>query len=252
MSKTLGGFQFVRQGVKYDYCFEQSIQCLCDFCDEVSVLEIGSDDGTREIIERLKNKNPNLMVMNWPIQSWQSVHGKTKLSYFQNMALKMLRTDYQFLLQADEILHEKSYSKVREAIETGANGFLCTRINLWKSPFLKLNVPQERKPCSTEVIRLTKTGYDTWDDGENIYAQATTDFLKDIRIYHMGFVRKREIHKEKIIEMQENVFQCGHDSKLDGHDTFKPELWFEDSDLSPIDEPLPLIIQEWAKERVYE
>ena len=70
----------------------------------------------------------------------------------------------------------------------------------------------------------------------------------------MGFVRKREVMRGKIINMQVDVFGMEHyDSKLDESELFNPDLWFDPkTDLKPIDEPLPAIIQNWAKERVYE
>jgi hypothetical protein len=69
----------------------------------------------------------------------------------------------------------------------------------------------------------------------------------------MGFVRKREVMKGKIIHMQVGIFEMEkHDEKLDVDDMFHPEFWFDPKkDLRPIDEPLPLIIQKWAKERIY-
>ena len=52
--------------------------------------------------------------------------------------------------------------------------------------------------------------------------------------------------------MQEGVFEMGsHDEKLDGSDIFIPERWFNKEDLRPIDEPLPSLIKDWAKKRVY-
>ena len=65
----------------------------------------------------------------------------------------------------------------------------------------------------------------------------------------MGFVRDRKIMKDKVIHIQEKVFGVNHDPKLDGVDEFVPERWFSESDLQLIDEPLPLIIQDWAKKR---
>ncbi len=65
----------------------------------------------------------------------------------------------------------------------------------------------------------------------------------------MGFVRKREIHPAKIREMQENIFQCGVDPKLEGMTTFDSTKWFTDEDLIPIEGELPPLIQQWAKER---
>jgi hypothetical protein len=67
----------------------------------------------------------------------------------------------------------------------------------------------------------------------------------------MGFVRKRDIMKKKVIHIQEEVFGIEHDKKLDGIDYFEPDRWFKKEDLRLINEPLPLVIKEWAKERVY-
>ncbi len=104
-------------------------------------------------------------------------------------------------------------------------------------------------PCSPQVIRLAKTKYRSYGDAESIDAQCVMNFVNDIRIYHMGFIRDRKIMKAKVINMQESVFGIDHDKKLDGIDYFEPERWFSKDELKLIDEPLPLLIQQWAKER---
>lgn len=253
---TLAGTTFVRNGDTYDYCYLETIKCLSEFCDHVFVVDAGSDDGTCEKIEALVSDRITLIKR--PKEEWfaQEGTGRTKLCYFTDIALQAAQDagyDYQFYLQCDEILHENSYHAVRRAIETEDEGYFCQRINLWESPYLKLNVPQERKPCSTEIVRLTKTKYRSYGDAESIAIPSPIiSYQQNIKIYHMGFVRKREVMKAKIINMQEGVFELGsHDSKLDGHDVFQPNLWFSGNDLAPIDEPLPEIIKNWAKERVY-
>ena len=249
--KTLGGISFVRNGIEFDYCYKESILSLLEFCDEVSVVDVGSVDGTSEILRELCLSHSKLKVYRFDEDVWNNVRGKTKLAKFQNVAVCFLDSDYQFLLQSDEVLVEKSYNAIREAMQTDAEAFFCKRINLWASPYKQLNVPQNRKPCSTEVIRLTKRGYMSYDDGENIAVpSASFDYVNEIRIYHMGFVRRRSIMKAKIINMQIGVFEMGnYDHKLDVADEFDPAQWFSETDLEPIAEPLPLLIQEWAAER---
>lgn len=252
---TLGGSIFVRNGVMYDYCFKESILSLLEFCDKVSCVVVEGEDETETIVRQLELENKNLIVTYLPQQEWDNQQGKAqnKLCYFTDIAISKLDTDYNFYQQADEILHENSYSKVREVIESNASAYFCSRINLWKSPYLRLDVPQNRKPCSTEIIRLAKTEYRSYGDAESL-AVPTADesCVNDIKMYHMGFVRKREVMKAKVINMQEGVFEmANHDIKLDGSDIFQPELWFDDNDLKLIDEPLPLLIQNWAKERLY-
>lgn len=248
MGKKLGGILFVRNGIQYDYCYRESIKCLQALCDEVIVLDAGSDDGTAEDLLSLEdNKTLIVSVKN---ELWDMQHGREKLAYFQNLALSFLEADYYFLLQADEVIHENSFPSIRAAIETDKEAFLIKRINLWGSANTYINVPDNRQPCSKHVIRLAKTKYQSVDDGESISAEASQNFINGITIYHYGFVRKKEVMKAKIINMQESVFELGHhDPKLDGSDVFNSELWFSGDELSPIEEPHPIFIQQWISSR---
>jgi len=250
MSKSLGGFLFIKDAIKYDYCVKQAIESMSGVCDQIAVVDAGSQDGTRELLCVIDD--PKLTIQFLMQDQWDEMHGKEKLSYFQNMAADMLTTDYQLLIQSDEIIHESSYKWIREAINSGAEGVLCSRFNLWGSPYKVLNVPENRMPCSSKVVRLSKRGYKTYSDGESIMAPAINNFVEHIRIYHMGFVRKREVMKDKIIHMQEGVFQISHDPKLDKMDVFDWRGWFSEEDLKSIEEPLPAVIQDWASERVYD
>lgn len=250
--QSLGGSLIVRDGIKFDYNFVESINCLLGFCDQVAVIDGGSTDGTAEVLKTMDN--PKLKIKYYKPEDWTAIEGKEKLVWFTDRAIEMLDTDWNFYLQADEILHERSYSWVRKAIEDKADSYLCRRINLWGNPFTQLNVPQNRMPCSEIVCRLARTKYRSYGDAESLRTDGATcghNYIDAIVIYHMGFVRKREVMKAKIINMQEGVFgMSGHDAKLDGSDVFQPELWFSGSDLMPITEPLPRIIQHWALERM--
>jgi hypothetical protein len=252
MSKTLGGFAFITEGVKFDYCFEQSIRSMCECCDKVVIVYANSKkDGTDLILDRMDTELDNLFIYNMPIYMWEDMKGKTKLANFQNIAAMCLDTDYQILCQMDEIIHEESYKSIRDAMDTGGEGFLCERVNLWGDPNHMLVVPQNRQPCSPQVIRLTKRGYWCYDDGESIAAPTSSAFVDKIKIVHYGFVRKREVMKAKIINMQQGVFgMADYDKKLDQCDVFNPYLWFNGDDLAPINFAHPKIMQKWVLDRV--
>ncbi len=252
MSKTLGGTMFVRNGYKYDYCFVEAIESLLGICDKVVVVDAGSSDGTAEMLRMMLSQHPKLHVYQLDSYSWNSMPGKEKLVYYTDRAIERLDTDWNFYLQADEILHEKSYEWIRKAIEEDEEGFHCQRINLLQNPFMQLNVPNSRMPCSPVVLRLARTQFRSYGDAESLATNRCSDaYVDKIRIYHMGFVRRRDVMKEKIINMQEKVFgMTGHDPKLDGHDVFQPQLWFGAHELKPITEALPRFIQKWALERI--
>jgi hypothetical protein len=105
-------------------------------------------------------------------------------------------------------------------------------------------------PCSTGIVRLAKTKYRSWDDAENIRVDDVNESYTDlIEIWHYGFVRDRKIMKQKVLNMQENVFGMNHDPKLDDGDVFVPERWFGAQDLKEITKPHPKLMSEWIKTR---
>lgn len=249
MSKRLGGTQFVIDGLTYDYCFEESIKSLQEFCDEIVIVDAGSRDGTVEVLKRLENEKTKVIYLDR--EEWDSLHGWAKLNHFSNKAIAELTTEWNFYQQSDEVVHESCYSAIREAINYGDNeAYLISRINLWNTPFQMLNVKGNRNPCSTQVVRLAKSQYMTGGDAESIYAPASTAYVDKIRLYHFGFVRDRKVHADKIRNMQGKIFECGIDVKLEGMTTFDPTKWFLDEDLEPIKEPLPRIMNQWAMQRM--
>lgn len=250
MKPTLGGAIFVYNGERYDYCYKESIQCIQELCDEVVVCAIPSDDGTIEGIKSVMTDKTRLILVDEEL--WHATKGKERLSYFSNIAIANLNTTHVYYAQADEITHQDSFPFIRKAIEQDREGFMCTRFNLWRDHHSMLNVRGERNPCSPQVIRLAKSHARCVDDAESIRAQVSFEFVNDIIIYHLGYVRRREVMKSKIQHMQIGVFQMSdYDKKLDKHELFQPMDYFEEHELKPIPKSLPKWIQKWCAERTY-
>ncbi len=252
--KKLAGTLFVYNGNSQDYCYLESIRSLLQLCEHTFVVDAGSNDGTVDVIWDSFGTNKEFTFIKLDSAEWDKQKGKEKLNYFTNIAIRAAQEEgyeYQFNLQADEILHEKSYPEIMKAINTGEEGFMTKRINLWKTPFQQLNVPHDRLPCSTEIVRLSKTNYRSYGDAESIAVDNVNfDYIDKIDIWHYGFVRNRNIMKGKVIHMQEQVFGIDHDKKLDGLDYFDPDRWFNpETELKLIDYPHPYIMKEWIKTR---
>jgi hypothetical protein len=213
------------------------------------VLEVGSTDGSEEEVKKFADDKT--LIIQLGKDEWDKHIGKEKLSYFTNLAAAYLTTDYHYNQQADECLHHDSFDAVRAAIATGEDAFLIRRFNLWGSPYKRLEVPQNRKPCNDEVIRLARTGYLSVDDAENLAAPVDNrDWVDKIRMYHLGFVRSKYVMKAKIINMQTGVFAMSdYDAKLKPQAVFDWRAWFSEEDLVPIEEELPIFVQSWAKTR---
>jgi hypothetical protein len=250
--KTLAGTLFVYNGITHDYCFMEAIQNLKDFCDHVIVVDAGSKDHTIEQIQTLVDDKCELHI----IDEWeqQKGTGSAKLNYFTNTAIEIAEKmgfDYQFQTQADEIVSEDSFPWIRKAMEDGEEGYMVRRYNLWKDPYHMLNVEQARKPCSTEIVRLAKTGYRSVGDAESISVpQVYIDYLDKITTFHLGFVRKKDIMVSKVKFLQLDVFEMNdYDHRLDVSPEFQPLDYFKPEDIIPIHKPLPKVIQAWAAER---
>lgn len=239
---------FIHNGEAFDYNYRETVACMKAFADEVVIIDAGSTDGTTEVCNGFCDaKTVVVCVSN---EEWNLHRGRHKISHFQNEAKRYLNTDYYFQMQADEILHESSFGAVRAAISDGGPGYMTTRLNLWFDPWHQLRVPQHRKPCSTSIVRLARTCFDSVDDGESIAVPSVSfSFIEQIRLYHMGFVRDRTKMKSKVIHIQEQVFEIPHDQRLDHSEQFDPDRFFSRGDVIPIKEPLPRFIQQWASDR---
>lgn len=246
---SLGAITWVRNNMLYDYHVAETVECLKELADAVVVLDAGSNDGTDALVESLQDKKTRAVLL--AQETWDGIHGREKLATMQNIALGFLDTEYYILCQADEIIHEDSFAAIREAIETGHQGFYCSRINFWKDANHILDVPHNRKPCSTEIVRLARTDCFSYGDGESIAVdKADQQFLNQIRIMHYGFVRKKEVMIQKIKNMQLNVFELGAaDPKMNDMDVFDWSAWFSEKDLGKFNEQHPKFIREWIKTR---
>ena len=251
MKQTLGGSLFVFNSISQDYCLSEAVASLKYLCDNVVILDAGSDDGTADMVKSFEDEKTQVILL--PNSMWHSQQGREKLSYFTNIAINALDMDWNINLQADEAIHEGCFDTIRKAIEEpNAEGYWVSRINLWGNSQHYLDVPDERKPVGDKIIRLCKTKYQSIDDAQSIHCpNADWKFVDDIKIYHMGFIRNKYIHCKKIKHMLVDVFQMGeNDKKVDAMEgVFDPWVHFSKEDVKPIQEPLPVFVQEWAKKR---
>jgi hypothetical protein len=231
----------------------ESLNCLLDLCDYVAVVDVGSDDGTLSSIRDLVAISGNKMNL-WTLtnEQWErdERYGKERISMYQNLAKSMLDTDYYIVLQADEIIHEDSFEYIRRKLndQYATEGYVLPRYNFWGDCNSVLDVSEERQPCSTQVVRIAKLKYDSADDGESI-SVPNPKRLMAAPIYHLGFVRNKEIMKEKVKSLQLDTFRLGHyDPKLDQADYFKSDLWFSAQETFQCTN-LPKYIKEWVKTR---
>jgi hypothetical protein len=168
-----------------------------------------------------------------------------------NEAIRRLQTDYVFSLQADEIIHERSFDNIRKAIEMGWEAIVAKRYNLWRDPLSMLNVEQSRKPCSTEVIRLAKRRYMAYNDGEHLAVPSVNVYggrEESIEVYHVGYIRDPIKMVVKSRNMLVDIFGMEMDKRI-GDKFDSKKFPFEGDDIIPVPLPLPKFIKKWCQDR---
>jgi glycosyltransferase involved in cell wall biosynthesis len=112
----LSGYTTVKNVITSDYPWEQSIQSMLEFCDEVVVLDGGSDDGTYESLLEWANKEikgcGKLIVKQFK-RDWND----PRFAMFDGANKAIARTictgDWCWQQDVDEIVHEDDYKKIK-------------------------------------------------------------------------------------------------------------------------------------------
>ena len=193
----LHGFTLLRNGLKYDYPFRESLAGLHGLCDSVTVALGKSEDGTEAEIARLPWVNTVPTV--WDEAKRQ---GGVILSEQTNIALEEVRkkqgSGWGFYLQADEAISERDYDLIRaDVAKAEAEGYDCISFryfHFWQS-YERICVGRRWYPQEIRAIRLDSP-IESYGD-----AQSFRDWQKryesEAVIYHYGHVREAGAYASK-------------------------------------------------------
>lgn len=159
----VSGFSVVRNAIRYDYPFIESLQSLLPLVDEL-VLAVGDcDDGTVEALAALDS--PKLKVIH---TVWDPAvrSGGLIISQQTNIALDACQGDWCFYLQADEVLHENDLDRIdasmRKYIDRPSVDGLSFRYHHFRADYnFRDPLPYRRQ---TRIVRRT-AGARSYGDG---------------------------------------------------------------------------------------
>ncbi len=109
----VSGFTLVRNGIRYDYPFVESLQSLLPLVDELVVAVGDCDDGTVEAIQTLNTPKLKIIHTVWDPAVRQ---GGQIIAQQTNVALDACQGDWCFYLQADEVLHENDVDRIDQSM----------------------------------------------------------------------------------------------------------------------------------------
>lgn len=207
----VSGFTFVRNGIKLDYPFIESIQSLLPMVDELIVVCGNSEDGTRAAIENIAS--PKIKIID---SIWDDTlrEGGKVLAVETNKALDHIspKADWAFYLQADEVIHENDYDNIRNAMKTylpvrNIDGLLFNYIHFYATyQFYGDSRRWYRKEI--RIIRNDKR-IRSWRDAQGFRKEGNKLRVKqiDARIFHYGWVKPPDKQQLK----QQSFHRLWHD-----------------------------------------
>lgn len=249
----LGGGICIRNGNVLDYCWREAVQSLLGVCDVVSVSDGESDDGTQQELRAWAEQDPRLILN---VHPWTDPKGTNQWwPDWMNYNRQHCPADYFVHLDADEVLHEEDYERIRKLAETG-NPWYCRRYNFWHDP---RHLIPEGKCCGSRVLRLARSQDPIPSDYPYGPAEATCirALDSDIGIYHYGFLCERSAFFRKAREVQ-RIWTNSFDPRLEQAEAFEgnwsamPGVTGWENKLDEFTGTHPKVVHQWLKNRHYE
>jgi len=194
------GFTLIRNGIKYDYPFVESLISLGGVSEKIYLAVGKSEDGTEALVQKL----PKIKVLN---TVWDDSlrAGGIILSQQTNVALDELRKEqgalpgaWGFYLQGDEVIHEDDYSTIIQDIERaekeGADAVAFRYLHFWQS-HKKIAINKKWYPQEIRAIKLSSS-LTSWGDAQS-FRPTNKIFYSDARIFHYGHVRESASYANK-------------------------------------------------------
>ena len=252
---TLGGNICTRNCNTLGYCWREAINSLLPVCDVVSICDAESEDGTQEEIREWCKVEPKLSLCVWP---WPNPKGQPEwYANWINYGREHVAADWQFQLDADEVLHENSYGEIRKFIEGPQDRVgIVTRFNFWKD---HQHLIPDGHCCAKRVIRLAPQKLWLASDGYDPRGERTAALgvSTAIQIAHYGFIRSPSdfFRKEKLLQ---GYYFDSYDPRLEKAEkvegnwmTMEGVTGWEDK-LDTFTGSHPQQIHQWLKERGYD
>ncbi len=196
----VSGFTFVKDAVRFYVPVVESINSMLQVCDEV-IVNVGfpDTDGTLALIEGIKDPRVKAITTEW--DPLLKVAGRI-LAQQTNIALYQCKGDWCLYLQADEVLHEEDYEKIRLAMERNLDderveGLLFDYIHF----FGDYRTYIRSYHWYRKEIRIIRNhlGITSWRSAQGFRLEGKKLRVKETgaRVFHYGWVRPTDTMKAK-------------------------------------------------------
>jgi glycosyltransferase involved in cell wall biosynthesis len=208
----ISGFTLVRNGVKFDYPFLESLRSLLPLVDELVVnVGCGEDDTLNKVRQFASQEGMGKVVWfesHWPLDDPEKKKGGQILSEQTNLALERCTGDWCIYLQADEVLHEDDVPKIQSSMSKyldtpEVEGLLFDYVHFYGS-FDVVNCSRGAYRHEVRAIRRSAGGRSIGDAQSFRKPNGKLKVVQTgVRVFHYGWVRTPNAMKEKTFFMDQ-------------------------------------------------
>lgn len=198
-SIKLYGFGVLKNGIKFDFPFRESVLSFKPIVENVYYVLGDSEDATDQAFQKFDFCKIEHSI--WDT----SVKGGLVISVETNKALSFLRrsvdlnNSWGIYLQADEVLHEEDFdiinNDIRYAEENGYDAISFQYLHFWQTHH-DIAISKTWYPNEIRAIKLNSEIV-SWGDGQS-FKNCQKIFYSKARIFHYGHVREQSAYKNKI------------------------------------------------------
>lgn len=109
---SISGYTTTYNCISQRYPFEQCIESMLGFCDEVVVVDGGSTDGTWERLQELKKKTESLIILK-NARDWNHPRSAVFDGLQKALARSLCTGDFAWQMDSDEVVDKVDYKKIR-------------------------------------------------------------------------------------------------------------------------------------------
>jgi hypothetical protein len=192
MNYNISGCVFIRNTFNGAFCLFESMHQLLPLCDEFIVMDLGSTDGTLEMLKEIENVNPKVQV----IENRFYYHDAAVFATLANDLIAMCDYPNVLYYQADEVWHEVLVELTRQKLSEGNRD-----LSFWRYQ-LKHNF-QDIKWFPHPVHRIgSRDNFEFVNDGMNTNRVFDTTIVSNYNLGH--FTQWGDKYKHRSIALPTN------------------------------------------------
>jgi hypothetical protein len=196
----VSGFTFIKNAVKYDFPFIESVTSILPICDEFIIVHGDSEDETLKLIESINSTKIKVYNTVWNPELRE---GGLILSDQTNIALSKTTGDWCFYIQGDEVIHEKYLDKIYDSMKLFENdirieGLLFKYLHFYGS-YDYIATSRQWYRNEIRIVR-NSIGVKSYKDAQGFRLNDRKLNVKaiDAFVYHYGWARPPHTMQNKV------------------------------------------------------